>query len=381
MSLTRLEDVQAHAGAIAFETRARHMPPWLPSTNACAGLKHSRALSEDDIQTLSDWADLGAPEGERATYVPPARPSTYGTLPPEPDRSVQSEAGYVPRSARGDDYRCFVLDPKLEQSERVIGVRVAPGAPAIVHHVLLFEVRSASVARVRALDAKDPGPGYGCFGGIGVSPEIRVGDVAKGELVDFNAQMVIGWAPGAGATDVAGAPTKLPDGTAIKLAAGSRLVMQVHYSLANGLGAGADRTRVDLWFARNEPLRQAFWVPILKYDFRVPAGAGADDPRATARAEVTLPFALTVRGVAPHMHLRGRTIRVETGEDDTASSCLLDVPHWDFHHQEGYWLEQPRRVAKAAVTCTWDNKTGTRELRWGEGTNDEMCLAFLYGTL
>ena len=96
------------------------------------------------------------------------------------------------------------------------------------------------------------------------------------------------------------------------------------------------------------------------------------------------------------MHLRGRSIRVEalpsSQEHGDPAACLLDVPRWDFHHQEGYWLEEGVRVGKAAVTCRWDNRASAqpvvngkrkpgRELRWGEGTDDEMCLAFLYATL
>jgi hypothetical protein len=69
------------------------------------------------------------------------------------------------------------------------------------------------------------------------------------------------------------------------------------------------------------------------------------------------------------------------------------VPQWDFHHQEAYWLGEGVRVQRAALTCTWDNREAAqplgndgkrrpvKELRWGEGTDDEMCLAFLYTTL
>ncbi len=404
MPLVSFEDAKTHAAAIAYETRTRHMPPWLPDTSACAELQHSRALPDADVRALERWAELGAPEGQREDHRPPDVKRTYATLPGGPDRVAAPDEAYAPKRGRADDYHCFVLDPKLDKPERVIGLRIAPGLPSVVHHVLLFEVRGSAVDRVRELDAREPGPGYTCFGGIGVSPTVRAGNLAKGELVDFDAQMIVGWAPGAGATDVAGAPTALPEGTAIKLAPGSRLVMQVHYSLDNyerALAGKRDRTRVDIWLAKqDEPLRQAVWVPLLKYDFRVPPNVGPDDPRSSARAEIPLPFPLEVRGVAPHMHLRGRSIRVEampTSSDASSSekepaACLLDVPRWDFHHQEGYWLEKGVRVSKAAVTCHWDNRASAqpvvkgkrkppRELRWGEGTDDEMCLAFLYATL
>ena len=400
MPLVSFEDAKTHAGAIAHEARTRHMPPWLPDTSACAELRHSRALDEADIRALERWAELGAPEGRREDHVAmPSRKSSYGSLPPSPDRVVIPDEGYAPKRGRADDYHCFVLDPKLERPERVVGLRIAPGLPSVVHHVLLFEVRANAIDRIRELDEREPGPGYTCFGGIGVTPTIRAGNLAKGELVDFDAQMIVGWAPGAGATDVAGAPTPLPEGTAIKLAPGSRLVMQVHYSLENYervVPGKRDRTRVEMWLAKDEPLRQAVWVPLLKYDFRVPPNVGPDDARATAHAEIPLPFPLEVRGVAPHMHLRGRSIRVEalpaSSDDKDPAACLLDVPRWDFHHQEGYWLEKGVRVGKASVTCRWDNRTSAqpvvngkrkpaRELRWGEGTDDEMCLAFLYATL
>lgn len=400
MPLTTFEEVKSHAAAIAYETKTKQMPPWLPDTSSCAELRHARSLSDADIHAIQRWTELGAPEGERqARAAPRKKKSSFGgSLPSSPTRTVQPDEPYAPKRNRADDYHCFVLDPKLDRPERIVGLRIAPGLPNIVHHVLLFEVRPRAVDRIKALDDAEPGPGYTCFGGIGVVPTIRAGDIAKGELVDFDAQMIVGWAPGAGATDIAGAPTPLPEGTAIKVAPGSRFVMQVHYSLASyeRTEPGAkDRTSVDMWMARDDDvLRQAVWIPLLKYDFRVPRDAGPDDPRAVARTEVSLPLPLEVHGVAPHMHLRGKSIRVEklSASDDDTKQCLLDVPRWDFHHQEGYWLDKGVRVSKAAVTCRWDNRAGaqpirngkrspSRELRWGEGTDDEMCLAFLYATL
>ena len=394
MALASFADVKTHLGSVVAQTASRHMPPWLPETKACSPLAHSRAMTDDEIGTLKRWADAGAPEGTRADYRAPNVKKTFAALPEKPDRVVASDAGYVPKVGRTDDYHCFVLDPKLDKSERVVGLRIAPGLPAVVHHVLLFEVREKALPTITQLDAAEAGPGYTCFGGIGVTPTVRPGNLAKGELVDFDAQMIVGWAPGAGATDVAGAPTKLPDGTAIKLASGSRLVMQVHYSLENYQREARkeDKTRVDMWLAKDgEFLKQAVWVPLLKYDFRVPKDVGGEDPRASAKAEIDLPLPLEVRGVAPHMHLRGQSISVES-VSSTGSGCLLDVPRWDFHHQEGYWLNDPISVQRARLTCKWDNRATSqpivngkrkpsRDLRWGEGTDDEMCLAFLYATL
>ena len=394
MPLTTFAEAKENAARIVEQTRERRMPPWLPDTKACAQLEHSRALSDADIAALARWAASGTPEGDPADRRPEPFAKTFAEVSGPADRAVAPDLAYAPKRGGGrtDDYHCFVLDPKLEHAERITALRIAPGAAAIVHHVLLFEVRRGAFDRIQALDQQEPGPGYTCFGGIGVTPQVKAGKPGTGQLVDFDAQMVVAWAPGAGATDVAGAPTALPAGTAIHLAEGSHLVMQVHYSLENLQPAMTDKTQIELWFAKNELRRQAVWVPLLKYDFRVPSGVGPDDPRATARAEIGMPFPLTVLGIAPHMHLRGRSARVEALDDQNGASCLLEVPRWDFHHQEAYWLEKGVRISRAALTCNWDNREASqpltngrrrpvKELRWGEGTDDEMCLAFLYTTL
>jgi hypothetical protein len=388
-----------HHDEIADATAEREMPPWLPETASCAKLRHPRALTAGELDVIQRWAKAVAPEGDqnapRARAAAAATHDAYERVDGPPDRSVAPERAYAPKPpkvlGRGDDYHCFVLDPALDRKASVTALRVTPGAGALVHHVILYEVRKSAAAAIEARDRADPAAGYTCFGGIGVAPTIRKGDLAKGELVDFDAQMIAAWAPGGGATDVAGAPTALPAGTAIRLAAGSKLVLQVHYSLENYRAGMSDRTRVDMWFAK-EPRKQAVWVPLLKYDFRVPPGAGPDDPRARARGQIELPFPLTVLGAAGHMHLRGRSIRVDAVREGAPDECLLDIPRWEFGHQEAYWLERGVRIDRAAVTCTWDNRPEaqpvvngkrrkTKELRWGEGTEDEMCLAFLYATL
>jgi mono/diheme cytochrome c family protein len=391
------EQAKEHHHEIAEQVAEREMPPWLPETKTCNALRHSRALSDEELARIAQWAKDEAPEGDKKDYRSIAPREPYDKVEGDPDRAVTPAEAYAPKApaviGRGDDYHCFVLEPNLDKPAAVSALRVVPGASALVHHVILYEVRKDAVPKVEEKDASEPGPGYTCFGGIGVDPTMRGTSFEGGELHGFPAQMIAAWAPGGGATDVAGAPTALPAGTAIRLAPGSKLVLQVHYSLENWKKGMTDRTRVDMWFAKGEPRKQAVWIPLLEYDFRVPPNVGAEDPRAQAHAEVELPFPLEVRGVAGHMHLRGKAIRVDaTPSDDSGAQCLLDIPRWEFGHQEAYWLADPIRVSKAGVSCAWDNRQQaqpsvngrqrkTKELRWGEGTDDEMCLAFLYATL
>jgi hypothetical protein len=106
--------------------------------------------------------------------------------------------------------------------------------------------------------------------------------------------------------------------------------------------------------------------------------------------EITAPE--TIRGVAGHMHLLGRKIRIEVNSGTARAKTILDIPVWDFDNQ-GSRPTKPIRLERGdtvKVTCTH-----TQELRdrlpafegqpdryvlWGDGTTDEMCLGILLVT-
>ncbi len=93
------------------------------------------------------------------------------------------------------------------------------------------------------------------------------------------------------------------------------------------------------------------------------------------------PRGIRVHGVAPHMHELGRTLRVVSrGARET---CLSDVTRWNFHWQRLFFYAAPVEVNPGetlAITCGYDSTSRTAATRRGEGTQDEMCLNYLYLT-
>ena len=76
----------------------------------------------------------------------------------------------------------------------------------------------------------------------------------------------------------------------------------------------------------------------------------------------------------------GAQVHVERSSD----ACMLDLDGWSFHWQHFYWYAQPFTVSMGEtlrVTCHYDTSADTQVIRWGEGTDDEMCLAYLYVSL
>lgn len=322
----------------------------------------------------------------------------------------QAYAPKAPTATGHDDYRCFLLDPHLTARTLVKGVDIVPGDPRVVHHVIVFKVDPDEVARARAADAKDSGPGWSCFGdrGIGGGP---------GQRLD-RAPWIGAWAPGGG-------ERVLPGDVGIPLEAGSQVVLQVHYNLLAGPGEDRSRARLRVTAddGRTTPLETVLLVAPVELPCRT-GRAGALCLRPAAVADVRERFGeqvatadllhllcgpvrpgptqsctrragsdLTIRAVAGHMHLLGRSVTVDVDAGQPDARRVLDVPVYDFDDQGSRPLAKPVRVRAGdtlTVTCRHDQSLRDvlpafagqpeRYVVWGEGTTDEMCLGILLVT-
>jgi hypothetical protein len=357
--LTNFRQVSAYAEDIARVVEERKMPPWKP-VEGFGQFRDNFGLTADERETLLAWIRAGTPEGDPAD-LPPAPPDADSPWHlGEPDL-VLTAPEYTPPPEAKDTYRCFVLPVGLTETKYVRAVQALPGNPAIVHHVLFYIDETGASER---LDARDPEPGYNCFGG----PLIPLG-IGSG---------LGGWAPGTRAQP-------LPDGIAMLLPRTARIVMQVHYYPQGRVET--DQTRMGLWFADRESVtKRLVQIPIVNTRFEIPPGAEDYEVRAQ---QVVFPF-LTGQAitVAPHMHLLGKEIKVEVIEPGGRVQPLIYIDRWDFNWQGFYTFTEPvrlRLLSTIRVTARYDNSENNphnphrplKPVRWGEGTEDEMCLAFL----
>ncbi len=372
-SLEHYASVRSTRSSIAQATADRTMPPWHAS-NECAEYVADRSLTDEEIATLAAFAAGEGPEGAEDGEPIDVGP-TYALS--RVDLSLAMREPYQPTIEQGDDYRCFVLDWPETAPTHVTGLRVTPGATGNVHHAIAFVADPDEVAAIEALDAGEPGPGYTCYGG----PQAPASWLGV-------------WVPGTGGTDY-------PPGTGIEVFPGSKVVLQVHYS-AQGRAAPPDVTSVDLKL--DAAVAKKAWIqpwtdPTWQGDGGMKIPAGQADVMYAASFEPALFLTdgqpLTVYSLGLHMHELGRSGRVWVDRVGGASECLLEIPEWDFHWQGAYGFAAPRTLYpgdRLGIECHWDNSTehqpvvdGKRQLprdvEWGEGTLDEMCLAALYVTL
>lgn len=352
-------------GAAAVEAvESGTMPPWTPDPD-CRPLQGDRSLTADEIDVFSGWLADGSREGAEADYVAPeATDVEFGV----PDWDIAPAVEYTPSLALPDDYRCFPLDYEFEEEALIGAFDIVPGDSATVHHVLIYPVGPAGIDTMEALDAAEDGPGYSCFGGPGAGSR----------------DLLAAWIPGS-------PPTQFPGDSAIRIVPGSRLVMQVHYSTAGITDPAelrADRTRLRLW--ENADAEELL-VVLGFVDREIPIPAG--EAEVTHRSNHIYPIDARLVMVAPHMHNLGTEISIRHAE----AGCLVDIPDWDFNWQQYYFFEDDSTVeievgTELELTCTYNNSTENqplvnglqlepRDVAWGDGTFDEMCVAFVGGLI
>ncbi len=347
MPLETYEQAKVFANTMKADTAAHTMPPWMPSPDCGGPFRDARVLTQAEIDTFAAWADQGAPEGNKADAPPPPQP--LGTL-ERVDATVAMPEAYTPNKQLSDDYRCFMVDPGLTSTKQLVGYDIQPGNRAVVHHVILYLVNKADAV---AADTAESGAGWTCFGGPNIQTSGAVG----------------AWAPGSPAIT-------FPAGTGITLEAGKVLAMQVHYNTAGGVGS--DLTSVKFMYATSG-VTGAYLLPIVDKDFSIPPNAQGYSHQKDFANPVKLPLRLW--GLLPHMHTKGQQIVLSTS-GGAADTCLVDIPKWDFHWQQQYFRPTAYNFGAnetLRIACKWNNPT-SRTVTWGEGTDDEMCFAYVYAT-
>ncbi|KIG17071.1 hypothetical protein DB30_03668 [Enhygromyxa salina] len=373
------------SGLMAEQAELGLMPPWHAlETAQCQpplAFKHDARLSDAQIQLLRDWVDVGSPEGDPANAAPLPSPPSLDLANPTTSVTMGSPVSIDAQGNTLDFFHCLSLDPGNDEDVYLDGIQVVPGNREIVHHVLVYVDENAASASWPGGVQQD------CGGGSGVS----------------GSQLISGWVPG-------GLPMEPPDGVAISLPAGARLILNVHYHATGGGPTLDDSTGLALRWTNTKPEYGSLFTLLgapgsgssLTGPFMIPAGATGHVEEyewIVSANGSAFPDTIEARiwAVANHMHLVGVDMRAWIEDRDTGEeTCLLHTPNWDFNWQRIYEYDAPANQGvrvKAGdivrVQCSYDNSMNNPALASalaeagldspvnvsvGEGTLDEMCL-------
>ena len=325
------------ASMIDEVVRDGRMPPWHASPEHGKFANDAR-MTEAEKKAVADWVAAGAPEGDPRDLPEPAK-YVEGWRIPAPDLVVRMPKEVKIRAEGTMPYENFMIDPQLKQDVWVRASQVRPGNPSVVHHLVVFVL----------------------------PPGVR--DAEK--KIDFLAA----YAPGM-------PPRILPDGAAKLVPAGSRLMFQIHYTPRGT--PQTDKSEIGLVFADPKAVHKEMTaIAAINMKLRIPPGA-ADFP---VTAEHRFGQDTLVYSLLPHMHLRGKSFRIEATYPDGRAETLLDVPRYEFEWQNVYVLAEPKLVPEGSVLrclARYDNSSDNPSnpdpkatVTWGEQTREEMLVGYV----
>jgi hypothetical protein len=388
MSLLSYKDVRPWAKAIGTRVTAGTMPPWHADPTV-GEFSNDRRLTAAEKDVVTRWVAAGAPEGD-ARDMPAAPRYADGWTIGEPDAVLPIREDY-PIPADGTiAYQYFEVPTGFTEDKWVQAFEVRPGNRAVVHHVIVYAVPPAppmppAAASTGAQPARRPAPLFT----FGDDMDIPAGQTGGPELPpaerkplgpnDRPAPKTLG--PSIGAYVPGEGSRVYPLGTAARLAAGSTLVFQMHYTTIGK--PTTDRTRIGLIFAKERPKTELRGTALINGNLHIPAGA----PDYKVDATMTINRDITLWGMLPHTHVRGKRWSYEAKYPDGRTETLLSVPKYDFDWQTDYVFKTPVKLPKGTVlhAAAWyDNSPGnksnpdaTKDVWWGDQTWEEMMFTGL----
>lgn len=333
MSLLNYDEVRPWVKSIQKHVEAKSMPPW-HGDEGYGPFANDRSLSDDDRDTILQWAKIGAPLGNKADLPPAPKPvDNSGWKHGEPDVIYTLDEITVPGNSP-DQFRDIRVKTDLGEDRWITGLDIKPGNSTVVHHVILWEGEQV---------------GQGWLGA---------------------------WAAGA-------TPDLFPEGTGRLLEDGATILADMHYHPSES--DATDVTQVGLYFADNpdEIKKELTNLWVMNTSFVIPAG----DPNYEAASTHTFTQDSTILSVTPHMHYRGKNFNYTATYPDGTTEELLKVSNYDFNWQTVYWFEEPVAMPKGTrLDCVahWDNSENnafnpdpTKTVTFGPESYDEMMIGFV----
>lgn len=348
-ALDSFEAVTAAKDRIRLMAQMRDMPPWgAENTGLCGKWRDALWLEDDQLRMLEKWTEQPL-MGDAAR----ARPAPPRAEPPFHPSGVALDTGVDFRPGLGDAaYHCFVTAPAGDHDRVATAFRFVSTEPRSVEQVTVYTLDTPQAeAAVAQLDERDPAPGYACYG----SPALD------------GARLLTSWTWDSPVS-------RLPPGFGVRVPGGRKLLVQIHYNpIATGLDVPT-RTKVELEL--DQSARVATFLDVAPHELNL----APQQTRVEARAEIVVPRAYRLLGVAPRMHTLGRTMQLERSRDAAAWQCTGSFDHWDFYRQRLFVLENPVELSagtRLRLSCVYDTRSHSDATHAGERIEDEECLAQL----
>ena len=323
----------------------KRMPPAQvdPSVNH---FTNARYMNPDQLQTLIHWIDAGAPRG-KSEVDPLARvrsPETVWEL-GEPDYIVEVPAFTVPATGVLD-YENVTINLPFEEDVWVRSIQHVPGDRRVLHHLLSYIVPADYDERI-----------------------------VEGENDSYR-EFLEGFAPGKDES------VTYPENSGMFIPKDSAVQMSLHYTTFGK--EAVDKTLLGLYFADEKPDHQYSTYSLSHGGRNIVIPPRANEHKMSA--SYVFEDEVMLHGLRPHMHYRGKYMRMGVIYPDGTKDEIINVPDYNFAWQPTYRLADPMLLpagSRVMIEGAFDNSQYNlgnpdpdAEVRGGAQSWDEMFIGY-----
>jgi mono/diheme cytochrome c family protein len=340
-AMANYDTVKGFAPMIRESIRTDRMPPWDADPHV-GKFKDDKSLSAQQIKTLVNWIEAGAPRGEGVDPLGAVRHVAPEWPLGKPDLIVNIPKYTVPASGVVD-YQYPVVDNPLTEGKWLKASTARVTQRQAVHHILSGYV--------------PPG-------------EEKMGGMAQ-------------WGGSVGGYTVGMESVVQPKGIGTYIPAGGTFAYQMHYTPFGKEAVSAEQIGLYFYKDGEKPDLMMRESPLVDSFIRIP-------PNEANHKEVAyfnFPKDAILHSAVVHAHYRGNYSKLEVRYPDGRQEMILNVPNYDFNWQRQYEFETPIAIpagSKVIATYIYDNSKRnpanpdpSKEVVWGEQSFEEMLYTSL----
>ena len=350
-SLATYDEARPWAKAIKEEVLEKRMPPWR-AMKGYGEFRNAPSLAQRDIDLLVNWVEGGAPKGDDKDL--PAAPLVSSDWQLGKPDLILTPAAETKIAAGTDESRTFVLPTNLKTDRWLTSIDLQP--------------RNGTVARSAKFYVLK-----GSEGDDAPMMPVKREDSARAELQNNIALAT--WMPGQ-------KTLAFDDGVAQLIAAGSRLVVTIHYHGSDE--AATDLPVVGLYFAKSPPTKQLRYVSLTGPDTVMPAG----DEMHRATMSFTTTNDTEALGIRPSVHPLMTSLQATAYFPDGSQQVLIWTRGYQFDWAPTYFFRQRIALPKGTrieVVTYFDNSDNNQNnpnnpakpFRWSELAPEPWCALLL----
>lgn len=332
----------------------KRMPPW-HADPYYRSLEDDLSLTPEETKKLIHWVNEGFPRKSKSdplANISIPNPSAHNLG--RPDLSLQTEKREQVPASGPDEFRFIDLSYKVDQDLWVKAFNLKPSNTKTVHHGNIF--------------VKTP------FDKASAANDEKAWFTQSGSSME-EGQMMAGYSPGSG-------PFIAPKDTGMFIPKGSTLSLWMHY-IPTGKPE-EDQPTLDIYLYPERPKHILTVEKIANRDIKIPPFT----KDYSVSASIEIKNNITLVGLMPHMHYRGKAMAFKAVYPSGKNEILLSVPNYKFRWQRIYTFIEPKVIPKGTrieVLATFDNsKTNpdnpdpSQTVLYGPRSHDEMMMGLLY---